>query len=152
MCAPERPLAVFRDNVLVGCLQDKRKLFRRDFDLDGGETFESKWMTGWAAEKLIKDGKAEMAWPSHRLAGKALWTAEAFDSGPKTREVLALALANDTIYLAGSGGELQARSVSDGKLLSRRSIPEPLWDGLAVAGGRLYVSTRDGKVLCLGQD
>ncbi|MBN2133268.1 MAG: PQQ-binding-like beta-propeller repeat protein [Sedimentisphaerales bacterium] len=26
----------------------------------------------------------------------------------------------------------------------------PIWDGMAVAQGRLFVSTRDGAVLCLG--
>jgi hypothetical protein len=28
----------------------------------------------------------------------------------------------------------------------------PVWDGMAVAQGRLFVSTVDGKVLCFGKN
>ena len=66
--------------------------------------------------------------------------------------VEALTMAGDRIYLAGSGGELQVRSATDGKQIAAREIPVPLWDGMAVAGGRLYVTTQDGKLLCIGAD
>jgi hypothetical protein len=28
-------------------------------------------------------------------------------------------------------------------------VPPPAWDGLAAAGGRLFLSTQDGRVVCL---
>ena len=53
--------------------------------------------------------------------------------------------------IAGSQGKLRVLSAADGKPLAERDLPAPLWDGMAVAHGRLFVSTADGKLLCLGQ-
>ena len=36
-----------------------------------------------------------------------------------------------------------------GKLAQIELAFPPRWDGMAVAGGRLYMATLDGKVLCL---
>ena len=48
--------------------------------------------------------------------------------------------------------KLWAFSAGDGKKLSELAIPaEPVFDGLAAAGGRLYLSTKDGKLLCFGK-
>jgi hypothetical protein len=49
------------------------------------------------------------------------------------------------------GGRLWAVSAADGKPLARYSLPmPPVFDGLAAADGRLFMSTLDGAVLCLG--
>jgi hypothetical protein len=41
-------------------------------------------------------------------------------------------------------------SVEDGSTLSNNELPSPpVWDGMASAGGRIYISTTDGKVHCL---
>jgi len=49
------------------------------------------------------------------------------------------------------GGLLLAVSASDGKELARYPLDSvPVWDGMAVAGGRLFMATMDGKVMCLG--
>ena len=37
-----------------------------------------------------------------------------------------------------------------GKSLSEASVPAPSWDGLALAQGNLYLTTADGRLLCLG--
>jgi len=48
------------------------------------------------------------------------------------------------------GGVLAAFAASDGKKLAEHQLASPpVWDGMAAAGGRLYVSTMDGKVVCL---
>ena len=48
-------------------------------------------------------------------------------------------------------GLLQVVSSADGKpLADRRLDSPPVWDGMAAAGGRLYLTTVDGKVLCFG--
>ena len=48
-------------------------------------------------------------------------------------------------------GLLRVVAAADGKGVSecRLSAP-PVWDGMAAANGRLYLSTQDGKVVCLG--
>jgi outer membrane protein assembly factor BamB len=47
------------------------------------------------------------------------------------------------------GGVLQARSVADGSMLAEyRLDAPPVYDGMAVAGGRVYVSTKDGNLVC----
>ena len=49
------------------------------------------------------------------------------------------------------GGLLRAVSAADGKKLAEYKLnAPPVWNGMAAAGGRLYLATTDGKVLCLG--
>ncbi|MFO8013759.1 MAG: PQQ-binding-like beta-propeller repeat protein [Phycisphaerae bacterium] len=80
--------------------------------------------------------------------------------------VTALVRAGDVLFAAGSpdvvdpddphaawqgrkGGVLAAFATADGKELARYRLPAPpVWDGLAAAGGRLYVATMGGKILC----
>ena len=48
------------------------------------------------------------------------------------------------------GGLLQVVSAEGGKMRGRTQLPSPpVWDGLAAAAGRLYVSLEDGSVVCL---
>ena len=81
--------------------------------------------------------------------------------------ITAMVRAGGTLFVAGSpdvvdptdphgawegrkGGVLAAFAASDGRKLTETKLPAPpVWDGLAAAGGRLYVATMDGKVLCL---
>jgi len=74
--------------------------------------------------------------------------------------------AGNTIFIAGSpdvvdpkdphgawegrkGGVLLAFSAADGRKLSEYKLPAPpVWDGLAAAGGRLYIGLMDGSVVC----
>ena len=80
----------------------------------------------------------------------------------------AMVLADGTLLVAGfpdavdpadplaafegrKGGRLWAFSASDGKQVAQRPLEAPpVWDGMAAAGGRVYLSTSDGKILCLG--
>ncbi len=49
-----------------------------------------------------------------------------------------------------SGALLLAVSASDGKKLAEYKLDSaPTWDGMAAASGRLYLSTMDGRVLCM---
>lgn len=147
---PLRPLTVYRDKVLFGSLQGSSTLYRRDFDLEGGETFDTKWMTGWAASGLSREGK--MPWRSHRLAEKAAWKTDPLGTGKDTPPIHAMTLAGDRLLLVGGDGELRVVSVDDGQVIAEQKLPEPIWDGTAVAQGCLFYSTRDGKLLCLGAD
>jgi len=54
-------------------------------------------------------------------------------------------------YEGRKGGKLLVVSAADGKIETELKLASPpVLDGLAVAGGRLFVSTMDGKVTCFG--
>jgi len=144
-----RPLAAYRGQSLVSCLDDLRTLYRRDFDLQGGETFDTTWITGWAASQNFSKREGDV-YRSQRLAKNAKWSVPLFDTAQPTQTVAGMVLAGNTVFLAGSQGGLTAVSVEDGRALSRVDVPPPARDGLAAASGRLLVTTCDGQVLCLG--
>ena len=62
-------------------------------------------------------------------------------------------LAEQDAALEGRrGASLWSLSAADGKRLAELKLESmPVWDGMAAAGGRLYLSTADGKVLCLAK-
>jgi hypothetical protein len=42
-------------------------------------------------------------------------------------------------------------SAADGKVLAEYKLDAlPVWDGMSVAGGRLFVSLKNGSVICMG--
>ena len=54
-------------------------------------------------------------------------------------------------YRGARGGLMKAIAVADGKILAEYKLDAaPVYDGLAAAGGRLYVSTTTGKIICFG--
>jgi hypothetical protein len=75
-----------------------------------------------------------------------------------------MVLAGDTLFIAGppasalrsisayegsEGAKLCAVSAADGKMRAEYPLDAtPVFDGLAAARGRLYLSTRDGRLLC----
>jgi outer membrane protein assembly factor BamB len=65
----------------------------------------------------------------------------------------ARAVEQSAAYEGRKGAVLAAVSASDGKALVSYRLPSaPIFDSLAAAVGRLYFSTMDGKVFCLGGD
>jgi hypothetical protein len=100
------------------------------------------------------------------LGGKKApaWTWSA-DLGMRPRAML---LAGEIVFLGGmptaadpaelsaayegrEGGLLWAMSAGDGSKLAEYELQTPpVWDGMAAAGGRLYFSTYDGRVRCMG--
>jgi len=81
---------------------------------------------------------------------------------------VAMLLAGPTLYLAGPpdrqdpaeataavegkrGAVLWAVSAAEGRTLWKQSLDRaPAYDGMAAAGGRLFLTTADGAVICLG--
>ena len=59
-------------------------------------------------------------------------------------------LAEQSAALEGKKGALlRAISAEDGTRLAEYELDcPPVWDGMAAAGGQLYLSTTDGKVMC----
>ncbi len=83
--------------------------------------------------------------------------------------VLALALAGKTLVMAGppdkvdredpyatfegrSGAKLRLASTENGDTLAELDIDSaPVWNGMAITAGRIYLSTSNGNVMCFGQ-
>ncbi len=79
----------------------------------------------------------------------------------------AMVLAGETLFLAGPpdratrsmlafegqrGVMLAAVSAQDGEMLGEYKLPTlPVFDGMAAARGRLYLSLQDGTLLCMGR-
>ena len=59
-----------------------------------------------------------------------------------------MALAGDKLYVVHQDGRLKVMSTSNGQAINETHVPPPAWDGLAVVGNRLYLSTQQGE-LCL---
>ena len=91
-----------------------------------------------------------MPWRSTRLAKKAEWVKEIFPVKQK-QTIDALVYAGDKIYLAGSQGDVKILSVEDGKVLKEGKFPVVMWDGVAIASGKMFYTTTDGKLICIGQ-
>ena len=109
--------------------------------------------------------------------GQGEWTLSARDDRkkPPAWEITvpirprAMLLADKALFFAGTpdvadpedpwaaikgrkGALLCAFSTTDGTKLAEMALDvPPVWDGLAAANGRLYVSMTDGSVLCLGR-
>jgi len=83
--------------------------------------------------------------------------------------IRAMVLAEDTLFVAGppdvldpqdplaafegrKGGVLRALSAADGEKLTEYELKSPpVFDGMIAANERLYICTRDGRVLCMGK-
>jgi outer membrane protein assembly factor BamB len=158
--APRRPLCVFRDHVVLSSLNGSTALFRRDFDIEGGETFKSNWITGWEAATV--GGQGGNPFRTYRLAEKAKWKTDPFAHAPQAakprvpgaqlkNEIFGMVLAGDgRLYVVHKDGRLKVLSVADGSVLAESDVPRPLWDGLALAAGRLYLTSQEGELVCLG--
>jgi outer membrane protein assembly factor BamB len=120
-----------------------------------------------AAQSAAKQGQAKKAraataTTSNIAPSTKLWTS----SIPLTGK--AIALADDVLFVAGTpvafpeddlakayegrmGGVLWAASASSGEKLAQYALDAPpAWDGLAAAGGMLFLSLADGRVVCMG--
>ncbi len=144
-----RPLAVFRENTLVGCAADHRGLFRRDFDAASVKSFNMKWVTGWAVAENFRKKQGDV-WPAERLAKNASWSAALLADAPRDRQIAGLALAGDRLVVAASSGGISLVALDDGSITGRADTPPPIWDGIAIAHNRLLISTADGRIVCFG--
>ena len=144
-----RPLMVFRDNALFGSSDDKRRLFRRDFSPEQAAKFPDTWYSQRQVPRRKEQKGARSR--SDRLARGARWTLDVFPKAAGGQAVGAMVLAGGTVFVAGKTGRLVAFAAQDGRRLAERGLPAPVWDGMAAAYGRLYVSTSQGDLLCLGK-
>jgi outer membrane protein assembly factor BamB len=156
---PAGRLMVFNDQTIYG--------FGRSFYPKGNA---GQWGTGeeyrlYSATKALKEPPAPQSkevrrgrkpYPESRVQYKWSETIE-----PEAR---AMVLAGETLFVAGPHGEthqslpaylgeqgisLQAISTKNGKAVTTYELASlPVLDGMAAAGGRLYLATKDGRVTC----
>ena len=89
------------------------------------------------------------------MGGERIALAGPVDLGKKAAGA-ALAFKNEPEALAGFEGKkgvfLRIINAADGKTVSQTGLPAmPAFDGMSAAGGRLYISLKDGTVTCFGE-
>ncbi len=118
----------------------------------------------------------ESATDSYRRGGRGVEKGSGFMRAKPAKwqemiplRIRAMVLAGDRLFAAGtpdvldpadplaafegrSGAMLNVFSAQDGSLLKSHKLSSlPAFDGLSAAGGRLYLATGDGKVICFGE-
>jgi len=139
-----RSLAVFRDNVLIGSTDDRCGLFRRDFTAEACEEYDRDWYSYRAVSKAPTEG-GDLS-RTERLMHEASWTAESATVEP----IDAMVLAGEHVYCASRDGKLAVFATADGRRIATQEIGRIVWDGMAAAWGRLFISTEEGEIVCLG--
>jgi outer membrane protein assembly factor BamB len=82
--------------------------------------------------------------PQERALMKPKW------SGSVIGEARAMAVTNEIVVVAAKSGDIVVFDANTGKDLSKVKINgTPARWGLAISGGRIYVSTDNGKLICL---
>jgi outer membrane protein assembly factor BamB len=120
---------------------------------------------------------AEAATDKHRRGGRGVEKGTGYvrELPPKWQTMIplrvrAMLLAGDLLFVAGppdsvdaadpaaafegrAGAHLQVFSAADGALIASHPLKSPpAFDGLAAAGERLYLATRDGRVICFAAE
>ena len=71
------------------------------------------------------------------------------ESDPLVQDLLA---KQDRVLLGDQGSRMLAVNIDTGEMEGEIQLAElPTWDGLAGAGGELFLSTLDGAVICFGK-
>ncbi|MFT5466929.1 MAG: outer membrane protein assembly factor BamB [Verrucomicrobiales bacterium] len=160
--APKRPLCVFRGKRIVGQLNGSTTVYMRDYDLENGEDFESKWITGWAASGMARKG--DKPYRSHRIAEEATWKVDPFRSEEEQKalaeqkpgtqvwnDVYGMVLAgDDRVFMVHKDGRIVSINTESGEVLAEAQVPNPVWDSLVLAGQQLLLTTMDGELVCVG--
>ncbi|MBA4386693.1 MAG: hypothetical protein C0404_01860 [Verrucomicrobia bacterium] len=117
--------------------------------------YDDERVFGFRRTKPARAGEITARDRSKPAKDPVLWTL----ATPGTYSVETLMSAGGLLFAAGplSGnaevrGEMWIIDAKDGRKLSSVPLPaEPVSEGVAAAGGRLYVSTRDGRIMCFGK-
>lgn len=158
--ASRRPLTVFKDDKVFSSLDGSTDVFRRDFSAADVQSFNNKWITGWEAGKLAREGGKP--YRNQRISTNSAWVHDPFADPEEVREepkygtqlyneIYAMALSGDgKLYVVHRDGRLKVLSTETGYVIKESKVPPPAWDGLAIADERLFLTTQDGKLVCLG--
>jgi len=94
----------------------------------------------WTAPLPLRPRAMVRAGESILVAGMP----DAFDAGDPSAPC-------NAVFQGEGGGRLYVADADTGKAVVAQPLDAaPVWDGMAVAGGRLYVALADGTLVCLG--
>lgn len=136
------PTAAALGASVFGTIPASSKLFRTDFK--PGQAFNDDWVTAPQEERIAK-----AAFAINKIHGAgAKWEVDSQDSRRGFNR--AMLVAGDNLFTAAANGSLTVNATADGRKVAEQKLEPVCWDGMAASGGRLFVSTQSGKVLCLG--
>ena len=70
-----------------------------------------------------------------------------------TEDIVEKLKRQDDILDGNEGSHFWVVRAGDGEVLKKIHLPDlPAWDGMAAANGRLYMTTVDGNIVCLGDN
>ncbi|MFH1719087.1 MAG: PQQ-binding-like beta-propeller repeat protein, partial [Planctomycetota bacterium] len=156
---PESVQRVRKSNGPINAGSKKKNANASDWQARQG--FDAKSL--WAADVRWSDESPPMLAQAMVLAGDTLFVAGPLDvvdekaafNNPDAPEIRAQIAEQETILegkKSRSAGMLRAVSASDGRKLAEYALDSlPVFDGMAVANGGLYMATKDGKVIHLGK-
>ena len=159
---PHRSYWIFgkRCSISTGCSgRDRNLIFGRLLVFDGSMIYGyGRKQVHWSNQ--LQDG-AYRLFAVNRDDGKAMWTKSL------KIHIRAMVLADNVLFVAGPRIDtsdrqvnldesrqavLMAISVSDGSELARYQLDStPVFDGMAAAYGRLYISMEDGNLICMSE-
>ena len=120
----------------------KAALFRADFT--PGAKFDGDWVE--VSHEQFKAGLTHAASRLHATAAK--WSAPL--NGESNSYPRALIAMRGRIFYAAPDGTLTLRDSADGRELAKTKLEPLAWDGAASVPGRIFASTANGRVVCLG--
>jgi outer membrane protein assembly factor BamB len=108
---------------------------------------QTRFLAGWPVDVLTRHVDSKKDKPEWK-------NDEGRDDNRGKAQVSCLILAGGTLVVAGrdgAGGFVDTFSATDGAKISAQQLATPVIEkGVAVADGRIYVSTADGLVTCFG--
>jgi outer membrane protein assembly factor BamB len=146
------PLAVCSGSAVFTTLPSGPRIIRVDFSK--GKPFDPNYLNGAAEAEKDKDkdlGEGPLPSATAKyLAMGPTWKAEGEKAG-KNAKTAAMVCAGKQLFVITDTGTLETWSADTGKLVAEQRLEKAIFDGLAAADGRLYLSTASGKVICLGR-
>ncbi len=141
-------------------------LFADDNDNQPGFLERGKTALNWLPKGAKPDSHRRGGRGTDKGTGYVRYAPEKWKTLTPVR-IRAMVLAGDRLFTAGppdvvdakdplgafegrKGALLKVFSAADGKQLSSCKLPAPpAFDGMIAAAGRLYITTKDGKVICM---
>ncbi len=138
------PLAVNRDETVISTSPRKSMLFRADFAKGAIEKFNTDWVN--VPHEQFKAGISHASSKIYESGFRwATATKDESDSYPR-----AMLIVGDRLLYAHPSGDLSLHDLKDGREILKKKLHKLAWDGLAATNGKIYATTSEGQVLCIG--